>query len=86
MNVGTFDTFGVSGVLKGTTFVFLAYIGFESIGSTAQEAKKPTRTLPVAIIGCTIFSMLIYVMVSTIMVGLVPYSQLDSQSPLSVAM
>ncbi|CAF0947864.1 unnamed protein product [Adineta ricciae] len=84
-NQGSFDSFGVSGVLKGATFVFLAYVGFESIGSIAQEAKKPTRTLPVSIIGCTVFSMTIYVIVSSVMVGLVPYSLLDSQSPLSVA-
>ena len=73
-------------MLQACTFVFFAYVGFDSVSIVAQEAKSPEKSLPIAIIGSTIISLLLYVGVCTVMVGLVPYNLLDSDSPLTEAM
>ena len=72
-------------MLEACTFVFFAYIGFDSVATVAQEAKSPSRSLPVATIASVGISMLIYIAICTVMVGLVPYSLLDVGSPLSEA-
>jgi APA family basic amino acid/polyamine antiporter len=69
-------------MLHATTFVFFAYLGFESVAAVAQEAKKPTRSMPLASILSLTVSLLIYVGVCTVMVGLVPYKLLDTNYPL----
>lgn len=85
-NKGSFGRFGITGMLQGSTTVFFAYIGFETVASAAQEARKPTRTLPISIIGSLIISMLLYLGVCIVMVGLIPYKSLDTHSPLAEAM
>ncbi|CAF3659610.1 unnamed protein product [Adineta steineri] len=84
-NKGSFDLFGITGTLKGATIVFFAYVGFESVASAAQEADKPSRTLPISLIGSLVVSMLIYLGVSTVMVGLIPYYLIDEDNPLTDA-
>ncbi|CAF1346963.1 unnamed protein product [Rotaria sordida] len=81
-NQGSFSEYGITGMLQACTFVFFAYVGFDSVSTVAQEAKSPERSLPIAIIGSTIVSLLLYVGVCTVMIGLVPYNLLDSDSPL----
>ncbi len=73
-------------MLQASTFVFLVYIGFEAVTATAQEAKEPTRSLPIAIIGSLVISMLFYLGICTVMIGLVPFKLLDTNNPLSEAM
>jgi len=72
-------------MLQASTFVFSSYIGFEAVTTAAQEAKKPTRSLPMSIIGCLVISMLLYLIICTIMVGLISYKSLESNSLLSDA-
>ncbi|CAF0762147.1 unnamed protein product [Adineta steineri] len=84
-NKGSFNQFGITGMLKGSTSVFFAYVGFESVATVAQEADKPSRTLPISLIGSLIISMLIYLGVSTVMVGLVPYYSINEDRPLTDA-
>jgi len=73
-------------MLEACTYVFFAYVGFDSIATVAQEAKTPTsRSIPFALIGSVLISLLIFIGISTVMVGLVPYKLLDSDNPLSVA-
>ncbi|CAF5114205.1 unnamed protein product, partial [Rotaria sp. Silwood1] len=85
-NKGSFDEYGVTGMLYACTYIFFAYVGFDSVSTVAQEAKLPSRSLPIAIIGTTIISLLLYIGICTVMVGLVPYYKLlHSDSPLSVA-
>ncbi|CAF3659642.1 unnamed protein product [Adineta steineri] len=84
-NKGSFNQFGITGMLKGSTSVFFAYIGFESVATAAQEADKPSRTLPISLIGSLVISMLIYLGVSTVMVGLIPYYLIDEDNPLTDA-
>jgi APA family basic amino acid/polyamine antiporter len=73
-------------MLQGCTYVFFAYVGFESVATVAQEAKTPTRSMPLAIIASVIISLLIFIGICTVMVGLVSYKSLDTESPLSEAM
>jgi APA family basic amino acid/polyamine antiporter len=69
-------------MLHASTYVFFAYVGFESVTTVAQEAKERARTLPLALIVSLIISILIYVGVSTVAVGVVPYGLLNTTYPL----
>jgi APA family basic amino acid/polyamine antiporter len=84
-NTGEFGNFGWSGVLRGAGVIFFAYIGFDAVSTAAQEARNPQRDMPIGIfaslIGCTI----LYVLVSGVMVGLVPYQQLGVPAPMALA-
>jgi APA family basic amino acid/polyamine antiporter len=79
------NQYGITGMLHASTFVFYAYIAFESVTAVAQEAKGPTRSLPFASIPSVIISLLLYVGVCTVMVGLVPYKDLNTTYPLTEA-
>ncbi|CAF2974033.1 unnamed protein product [Rotaria sp. Silwood2] len=84
-NKGSFSEYGVTGMLQACTYVFFAYVGFDAVSTVAQEAKSSQRSLPIAIIGSTVVSLLFYIGICTVMVGLVPYDSLNSDSPLSHA-
>ena len=85
-NTGRFGEFGWSGVLRGASVIFFAYIGFDAVSTSAQEARNPQRDLPRGIIGSLVVCTILYVLVSGVMVGLVPYRQmLDQPAPLVVA-
>ena len=84
-NQGSFGQYGFTGMLHASTFVFFAYVGFESVTTVAQEAKQPSGSMPLALILSLVISLLIYVGVSTVMVGLVPYQVLHTKYPLTAA-
>ncbi len=85
-NTGTFGEYGWSGVLRGAGVIFFAYIGFDAVSVAAQEAKNPQKDMPVGILGSLVVCTILYVLVSGIMVGLVPYKQmLGSPAPMVVA-
>jgi APA family basic amino acid/polyamine antiporter len=84
-NAGTFGTFGWSGVLRGAGVIFFAYIGFDAVSTAAQEAKRPQRDLPIGIFASLIVCTVLYVLVSGVMVGLVPYQQLGVPAPMALA-
>ena len=85
-NTGTFGEYGWSGVLQGAGKIFFAYIGFDAVSVAAQEAKNPQRDMPVGILGSLVVCTILYILVSGIMVGLVPYKQMmGSAAPMVVA-
>lgn len=85
-NTGTFGEFGYSGILTGAAVIFFAYIGFDAVSTAAQEAKNPQKDMPRAIIGSLLICTVLYILVSGIMVGLVPYSQLKEEAaPIAAA-
>ena len=85
-NTGTFGEFGYSGILTGAAVIFFAYIGFDAVSTAAQEAKNPQRDMPRAIIGSLLICTFLYILVSGIMVGLVPYTQLKEEAaPIAAA-
>jgi APA family basic amino acid/polyamine antiporter len=85
-NLGTFGDFGWSGVLRGAGVIFFAYIGFDAVSVAAQEAKNPQRDMPIGILGSLVVCTILYILVSGVMVGLVPYREmLGSPAPMVVA-
>jgi APA family basic amino acid/polyamine antiporter len=84
-NTGTFGEFGWSGVARGAAVIFFAYIGFDAVSTAAQEARRPQRDLPVGILGSLAICTALYVAVSAVMVGLVPYMDLGVAAPMAVA-
>jgi APA family basic amino acid/polyamine antiporter len=85
-NTGTFGEYGWSGVLRGAGIIFFAYIGFDAVSTSAQEARDPQRDLPRGILGSLAICTVLFVLVSGVMVGLVPYKQMLNQpAPLVVA-
>ncbi|KAG5232867.1 cationic amino acid transporter family protein [Salix suchowensis] len=77
--------FGVDGMLAGSATVFFAYIGFDSVASTAEEVKNPQRDLPLGIGLALSICCCLYMMVSVVIVGLVPYYSMDPDTPISSA-
>ncbi len=74
---------GVSGVLKGVSAVFFAYIGFDAISTTAEECKDPQRDLPRGMMWAIIICTVLYVIIALVLTGMVNYSQLNVGDPLA---
>jgi APA family basic amino acid/polyamine antiporter len=85
-NTGHFGEYGWSGIMRGAGVIFFAYIGFDAVSTSAQEAKNPQRDMPIGILGSLAICTVLYVLVSGVMVGLVPYkAMLNQPAPLVVA-
>ena len=84
-NLGSFGAYGLSGIMRGAAVIFFAYIGFDAVSTAAQEAKNPQRDMPIGILGSLVICMILYVLVSGVMVGLVPYKELGVAAPMAVA-
>jgi basic amino acid/polyamine antiporter, APA family len=85
-NTGTFGQFGWSGVLRGSSVVFFAYIGFDAVSTAAQEARRPQQDMPVGILGSLIICTVLYVLMALVMTGMVSYANLGVPDPVAVAM
>ncbi|NVN05439.1 amino acid permease [Asaia spathodeae] len=77
--------FGLAGLLRAVAVVSFAYLGFDSISIAASEARNPGRDVPFGLIGALAISAVLYVMVSLVMTGLVPFRALDVASPVALA-
>jgi len=84
-STGVRGHFGWSGVTQGAGIVFFAYIGFDAVSTAAQEAKNPQRDMPIGIIGSLLVCTVLYIAVSAVATGIVPYLQLDVPDPIAVA-
>jgi basic amino acid/polyamine antiporter, APA family len=76
--------FGWSGVMTGAAVVFFAYIGFDAVSTAAQEARNPQRDMPIGIIGSLLVCTFLYILVSGIATGVVPYTELNVPDPIAV--
>ncbi len=74
---------GVSGVLKGVSAVFFAYIGFDAISTTAEECKDPQRDLPKGMMWAIIICTILYIAIALVLTGMVSYSELNVGDPLA---
>jgi APA family basic amino acid/polyamine antiporter len=77
-------TFGWSGILRGAAVVFFAYIGFDAVSTAAQEAKNPKHDMPIGILGSLVVCTALYVAVSFVLTGIVPYDKLNVPDPIAV--
>lgn len=82
-NWSPFAPNGVSGVLKGVSAVFFAYIGFDAISTTAEECKDPQRDLPKGMMWAIIICTILYVVIALVLTGMVNYSDLNVGDPLA---
>ncbi len=85
-NKGDFGVFGISGVLRGAAVIFFAYIGFDAVSTLAQEAKNPQKHMPIGILVSLLICTVLYVSVSLVLTGVVPYRELNGPAPLAVAL
>jgi len=85
-NKGEFGSYGLSGVLRGAGVIFFAYIGFDAVSTLAQEAKNPQKDMPLGILGSLFICTILYVLVSLVLTGVVPYTALGGPAPLAVAL
>jgi APA family basic amino acid/polyamine antiporter len=76
--------FGFGGITAGAASVFFAYIGFDAVSTAAQEARNPQRDMPIGILGSLVVCTLLYILVSTVLTGLVNYRSLDVGDPVAV--
>lgn len=81
-----FMPFGFAGVSTGAAIIFFAYIGFDAVATAAEEARNPNRDMPIGLIGSLIVCTLLYVAVSGVMTGIVPYHLLNNSEPLAFAL
>jgi len=77
-NWSPFMPYGFSGVMTGAAVVFFAYIGFDAVSTTAEEAKNPSRDLPIGIIASLIICTVLYLVVAGILTGILPVVQYKS--------
>ncbi|MEZ5344886.1 MAG: amino acid permease [Pyrinomonadaceae bacterium] len=82
-NWSPFAPNGASGVLKGVSAVFFAYIGFDALATTAEEAKNPSRDLPRAMILSLVICTVLYISLALVITGMVSYTQLNVGDPLA---
>ncbi|GAA1575214.1 amino acid permease [Kribbella hippodromi] len=79
------STFGVAGLVSGAALVFFAFIGFDVVATTAEEAKNPQRDLPRGIIGSLVICTVLYVLVCIVITGMVKYNEIDPKAALAEA-
>jgi APA family basic amino acid/polyamine antiporter len=80
-----FFPYGFSGVMVGAALVFFAFIGFDSISTHSEEAKKPQRDVPIGIIASLIICTLLYIAVSAVITGMQPYPEVDLEAAVASA-
>ncbi|HTY91013.1 MAG TPA: amino acid permease [Methanocella sp.] len=81
-----FLPYGFQGVMAGAAIIFTAFLGFDAMSTTAEESNNPGRSLPVGIIGSLLICTVLYVAVSGLLTGLVPYDQLNVSDPVAYAL
>lgn len=83
-NWSPFTPTGATGILKGVSAVFFAYIGFDAISTTAEECKDPQRDLPRGMIYSLVICTVVYISLALVLTGMVPYESLRVGDPLAM--
>lgn len=81
----TSTKYGIGGVIHGAAVIFFAYLGFEAVSTAGAEAKNPAKDMPIGILGSLIICTLLYIATSAVLVGIVPYDQLNTPAPIALA-
>jgi APA family basic amino acid/polyamine antiporter len=81
----TFAPYGFGGIGAGAAYIFFAYIGFDAVSTTAQEAKNPQRDLPIGIIASLAVCTLLYIAVAAVLTGMVPWRSVNIEAPIARA-
>ena len=81
----SFAPMGFSGIGAGAAYIFFAYIGFDAVSTTAQEAKNPKRDLPIGIILSLLICTALYISVAAVLTGMVPWQNVNVEAPIARA-
>ncbi|HME09629.1 MAG TPA: amino acid permease [Bryobacteraceae bacterium] len=81
----SFAPYGFSGVGAAAAYIFFAYIGFDAVSTTAQEAKNPQRDLPIGIILSLMICTVLYISVAAVLTGMVPWRDVNIEAPVARA-
>jgi basic amino acid/polyamine antiporter, APA family len=81
----SFAPYGFSGIGAGAAYIFFAYIGFDAVSTTAQEAKNPQRDLPIGIIVSLVICTILYISVAGVLTGMVPWHEVNIEAPIARA-
>jgi len=76
---------GFAGIGEGAAYIFFAYIGFDAVSTTAQEAKNPQRDLPIGMIASLAICTVLYIAVAGVLTGMVHWQQINIEAPVAVA-
>jgi APA family basic amino acid/polyamine antiporter len=81
----SFAPYGFSGIGAGAAYIFFAYIGFDAVSTTAQEAKNPQRDLPIGIIVSLLVCTVLYIAVAGVLTGMVNWRDVNIEAPIARA-
>ena len=81
----SFAPMGFSGIGAGAAYIFFAYIGFDAVSTTAQEAKNPQRDLPIGIICSLVVCTILYILVACVLTGMVRWDSINIEAPIARA-
>src|SRR5450759_4811161 len=81
----SFAPYGFSGIGAGAAYIFFAYIGFDAVSTTAQEAKNPQRDLPIGIITSLVVCTALYILVASVLTGMVSWREINIEAPIARA-
>jgi APA family basic amino acid/polyamine antiporter len=81
----SFAPYGFGGIGAGAAYIFFAYIGFDAVSTTAQEAKNPQRDLPIGIIASLLVCTVLYIAVAAVLTGMVPWREINMEAPIARA-
>jgi APA family basic amino acid/polyamine antiporter len=81
----SFAPMGFSGIGAGAAYIFFAYIGFDAVSTTAQEAKNPQRDLPIGIIASLLVCTILYIAVAAVLTGMVHWQDVNIEAPVARA-
>src|SRR5882724_7547623 len=85
MSWSSFAPYGISGIGAGAAYIFFAYIGFDAVSTTAQEAKNPQRDLPIGIITSLLICTALYIGIAGILTGMVRWQDVNIEAPIARA-
>jgi amino acid transporter len=81
----SFVPYGLSGLMLGASLVFFAFIGFDAVSTQAEEARNPQRDMPIAILASLVLCTVLYIAVSAVITGMVPYPHIDRNAAIASA-
>jgi basic amino acid/polyamine antiporter, APA family len=77
--------YGIGGLIQGAAVIFFAYIGFEAVSTAGAESKNPARDMPIGILGSLAICTILYIATCAVLVGIVPYTELNTPAPIATA-
>lgn len=77
--------YGLGGIIHAAAVIFFAYLGFEAVSTAGAESRNPAKDMPIGILGALTVCTILYILTCAVLVGVVPYSQLDVPAPIALA-